>query len=51
MKAVLFRVFWRGVCLVGLGWVLNYFFHTGWLVGICLLSVLDCELYWLAEGA
>ena len=46
-KALLVRVFLRGLFLVGLGWLLDHFLRTGWLVGICLLSVADRELDWL----
>ena len=35
--------------LVGLGWVVDRFFHTGWLLAVCLLSVVDRELWEFVE--
>jgi len=49
LLAFAIRALWRGACLVGFGWIIDHALHTGWLVAICLLSVIDRELDWLAE--
>jgi len=46
--SVLLRTLIRAAMLVGCGWLVDRFFHTGWLLGVCTLSVIDRELAWLA---
>jgi F0F1-type ATP synthase assembly protein I len=46
---LLFTLLWRGVLLVGCGWLVDRFFHTGWLLGICVLSLIDREASWILE--
>jgi len=36
--------------LVGSGWLVDHYFHTGWVLGICLRSVFDHEASWIRES-
>jgi hypothetical protein len=37
----------RTAFLIGIGWCIDHFVQIGWIVSICLLSVIDRELDWL----
>ena len=34
----------RAAFLILFGWLVDRFWHTGWLLGICILSVIDREV-------
>lgn len=40
---ILVRIVLRSAALIGCGWLVDRYFHTGWAVGILVVSVFERE--------
>lgn len=46
---LLFVIIVRTAACILMGWALNYLTHIGWILSICLISVIDMQLRSIIE--